>query len=94
MSGARRSRFVEYVDGNGRRFRVDFLYMTITKPNGLLKDVKKPAILEQLPGGYWQESKEPVAGTPVNDREFKNRTEAQELLDLMALAFRWKAVTE
>ena len=91
MSGARRSRFVEYIDeSTGRRFRVDFQY-TISAAG---KQIKKPAILEQLPGGYWQESKEPVAGTPVSQREFKNRTEAQKVLDLLSKARGWKAVTE
>lgn len=95
MSGARRSRFVEYIDeSTGRRFRVDFQHATIVKPNGLLKNVKKPVILEQLEGGYWRESEEPVAGTPVSQREFKNRTEAQQTLDLLAKARGWKAVTE
>jgi len=95
MSGARRSRFVEYIDeSTGRCFRVDFQHAMIVKPNGLLKYVIKPAIMEQLPGGYWQESKEPVAGTPVSQREFKNRTEAQKVLDLLAKARGWKAVSE
>ena len=95
MTGARRSRFVEYIDErSGRRFRVDFQHAMIVKPNGLLKNVKKPVILEQLEGGYWRESDEPVAGTPVSQREFKNRTEAQQTLDLLAKARGWKAVTE
>ncbi len=100
MTGARRSRFVEYSDErSSRRFRVDFQHATIVKPNGLLKNVKKPAILEFPPDDgkhlcCWYVSNERIAGTPVNEREFKNRTEAQQTLDLLAKARGWKAVTE
>lgn len=100
MSGARRSSFVEYIDGStGRRFRVDFQHATIVKPNGLLKNVKKPVIQEFPPADgehlcCWEASKELIAGTPVNNRDFKNRTEAQKVLDLLAKARGWKAVSE
>lgn len=90
---AKTSRFTEYIDAAGRRFRVGMQGKMVTKDNGLLKTVQKPKIMEFC-GQWWELSKEEVAGTPVNDREFKNRTEAQKTLDLLAKARGWAKYEE
>ncbi|MBQ8089990.1 MAG: hypothetical protein IJ233_04555 [Pyramidobacter sp.] len=90
---AKTSRFTEYIDAAGRRFRVGMYGKMITKDNGLLKTVQKPKIMEFC-GRWWELSAEVVAGRPVNDREFKNRTEAQKTLDLLAKARGWAKYEE
>ena len=90
---ANTSRLTEYIDAAGRRFRVGMQGKMVTKDNGLLKTVQKPKIME-FSGRWWELSAEVVAGRPVNDREFKNRTEAQKTLDLLAKARGWAKYEE
>ena len=88
------ARFTDYVTDNGTKISAA-VYYEYQAPNeaGSMRRVKEPRIMELRIAklcNYWRPASENVAGEQIGQRVFKNRTEAQKTLDLLAKARGWR----
>ncbi|MBQ9423344.1 MAG: hypothetical protein IJU32_07170 [Pyramidobacter sp.] len=92
------ARFTDYVTDDGTKISAA-VYYEYQGPNkaGSMRRVKEPRIMELRvvePYNYWRPASEIVAGEQIGQRVFKNRTEAQKTLDLLAKARGWAKYEE